>query len=77
MTELVAKAKRMGLEPGAYAKRLIEEGLAFQRDAEKSSFAEIMTPVRNAGGDLADAEIMKLVELARADHHASRRRKPR
>jgi len=26
MTELVAKARRLGMEPGAYAKRLIEDG---------------------------------------------------
>lgn len=77
MRELIAKARRMGMDPGDYAKRLIEDGLAFQREAEVSSFAEIMGPVRDAAGDVSDAEIANLVETARADHHASGRRKKR
>jgi hypothetical protein len=77
MSELVAKAKRMGIDPGDYAKRLIEDGLAFQREAEESSFAEIMDPVREAAGHVDDAQITKLVETARADHHSGARRKKR
>lgn len=77
MSELVAKAKRMGMNPGDFAKRLIEDGLAFQREAEESSFAQIMGPVRDAAGHVDDAEIQKLVETARADHHAGGRRKKR
>ena len=77
MSELVAKAKSMGIEPGDFAKQLIEDGLAFQREAEGSSFAEIMGPVRDASGDVSDVEITKLVETARADHHPSLRRKKR
>jgi hypothetical protein len=77
MSELVARAKRMGIDPGDYAKRLIEHALAFQREAEESSFAQIMGPVREAAGDVDDAEITKLVESARADHHAGGRRKKR
>jgi hypothetical protein len=61
MSELVAKAKRMGIDPGDYAKRLIEDGLAFQREAEESSFKKIMAPVREAAGHVNDAEITKLV----------------
>ena len=75
MSELVAKAKRMGIDPGDYAKRLIEDGLAFQREAEESSFAQIMGPVREAAGDVSDAEIGNLVETARADYHSGGRRK--
>jgi hypothetical protein len=74
MAELVAKARRMGMEPGDYAKRLIEDGLAFQREAEESSFAQIMKPVRDTAGDVGDAEVMRLVETARAQHHAGGRR---
>jgi len=77
VNELVAKAKRMGIDPGDYAKRLIEDGLAFQREAEQSSFAEIMGPVREQSGNVSDATITKLVERARADHHAGGRRKKR
>ncbi len=75
MAELVAKAKRIGIGPGDYAKRLIEDGLAFQREAEESSFAKIMKPVRNATGEVEDAEILDLVETVRAERHAAGRRK--
>jgi hypothetical protein len=77
MSELVAKAKRMGVDPGDYAKRLIEDGLALGREAEASTFAQIMEPVRAAAGDVDDAEITRLVETARGDHHARGRRKKR
>jgi hypothetical protein len=77
MSDLVAKAKRLGIQPGDYAKKLIEEGLAFQREAEGSSFAEIMRPVREAAGSVDDVEITELVETARAKHHSSTRRKKR
>jgi len=49
--------------------------LAFQREAEESTFAEMMAPVRDAAGDADDAEVMKLVDTARAAHHAGGRRK--
>ncbi|HWE94735.1 MAG TPA: hypothetical protein VG269_12290 [Tepidisphaeraceae bacterium] len=69
MAQLVAKAKRMGVQPEDYAKRLVEDGLAFQREAEKMTFAEIMEPVRKAAGEVDEGEIVQLVERARADHH--------
>jgi predicted DNA-binding protein len=75
MAELVKKARRLGVEPREYAKRLVEQALAFQREAETLSFAQIMAPVRDAAGDVEDAEIIKLVETARSAHHGSRRRK--
>jgi hypothetical protein len=34
-----------------------------------------MAPVREAAGSVDDAEILKLVETARAQHHAGRRKK--
>jgi hypothetical protein len=77
MSELVAKAKRLGIEPGDYARRLIEDGLTLQREAEETPFAEIMGPVRDASRNVGDAEIMKLVEAARADHHKSSRPRKR
>jgi hypothetical protein len=66
MAQLVAKAKRIGLPPADYAKRLIEDGLALQRQAEKMSFQQIMGPVRHAAGNIDEAEIVKLVEVARS-----------
>ena len=77
MSDLLAKAKRLGIEPGDYAKKLIEEGLAFQREAEESPFAEIMGPVREAAGAVDEAEIVKLVEIARTKQHVVGRRKKR
>jgi hypothetical protein len=77
MTKLVAKAKQLGIEPGDYAKKLIEDGLAFQREAEGSSFAEIMQPVRDAAGTVDDTEIIKLVETARTKRQPVGRRKGR
>ena len=71
MAQLVAKAKRMNLPPEDYAKKLIEDGLAFQREAEGLTFAEIMGPVRQAAGKIDDAEIVKLVEKARSTRHGS------
>jgi hypothetical protein len=75
MAQLVAKAKRMGVPPEDYAKRLVEDGLAFQREAENTSFAQIMKPVRKASGTVDEAEIVKLVEKARSDYHRSAGRK--
>ena len=72
---LQAGAKRKGIKPEIYAKELIEDALSLQREAERSSFAEIMAPVRNAAGSVDDAEIVALVERARAAHHANRRKK--
>jgi hypothetical protein len=77
MLDLVSKAKRMGMDPGDYAKRLIEDGLAFQREAEESSFAEIMGPVRDATGAVDDGEIQKLVDSARPKAAAAGRRMKR
>jgi uncharacterized membrane protein len=73
MAQLVAKAKRMGVSPEDYAKWLVEDGVAFQREAENKSFAEIMEPVRKASGTVDEAEIVKLVEKSRSDCY--RRRK--
>jgi hypothetical protein len=67
MAQLVAKAKQMGVQPEDYAKQLVEDGLAFQREAEMRSFAQIMAPVRRATRTVDDAEIVNLVEKARSD----------
>lgn len=77
MADLVVKAKRIGMEPGDYARRLIEDALAFQRQAEESSFAQIMGPVRDAAAVVEDSRIIEVVETARAKHHAGLRRKKR
>jgi hypothetical protein len=44
-------------------------------EAEAKSFAQIMAPVRKAAGTVDEAEIVKLVEKARADFYRKRRTK--
>jgi hypothetical protein len=66
MAQLIAKAKRLGVAPEDYAKRLLEDGLSLQREAEESTFAEIMEPVRRAAGIVEESDVVKLVEKARA-----------
>jgi len=74
MTQLLKKARQIGVPPEDYAKQLVEDGLALQRQAEVTSFEEIMGPVRQAGGPVDDAEIVKLVHKARSDYHRKSRR---
>jgi hypothetical protein len=69
MAQLVARAKDLGLPPEDYARQLVEDGLALQREAESMTIAEIMRPVRKAAGAVDETEIVKLVEKARTDHH--------
>jgi hypothetical protein len=69
MAQLVAEAKRVGVPPEDFAKRLVEDGLALQREAEEKDFSEIMEPVRRRAGTVDEAEIVKLVERARTGHH--------
>jgi hypothetical protein len=75
MAQLRAKAKSHGVRPEDYARELLEEGLALQREAEGMTFAEIMAPVRRKGGVVNEAEIVGLVEKARTEHHRSVARK--
>ncbi len=77
MSDLIAKAKRMGIKPGDFAKQLIEDSLAGQREAEESTFAQIMKPVREATGEVSDSEITSLVEIARSNNSARTSRKKR
>lgn len=69
MARLAAEAKDRGLTPQRYAKQLILDGLAIQRDAERMSFARLMGPVRKAAGKVDDAEIVALVDKARGGRH--------
>jgi len=67
--QLKANAKRLGIPPELYAKQLVEDALALEREAEGMTFAQIMAPVRQAAGAVDEGEILKLVEKARTDHH--------
>jgi hypothetical protein len=74
MAQLVKKAREVGVPPEDYAKQLVEDGLALQRQAEHMSFEEIMGPVRQATESVDDAEIVKLVQKARSDYYRKSRR---
>lgn len=70
MAQLVTRARDMGVPPEDYARKLVEDGLALQEEAESMSVAQIMAPVRKAAGTVVDErEIVTLVEKARSDHH--------
>jgi hypothetical protein len=77
MAELVFKAKRVGQEPAEYARQLIEDALALQREAENSTLAEIMRPVRQSAGEIDQAEVVQIVEKARNGRHRGGRGKKR
>jgi hypothetical protein len=66
MARLIAEAKRSGVSPEDYAKRLVEDGLHLRREAEEKSFGEILEPVGKGAGKVTDAEIVGLVEKFRA-----------
>lgn len=72
MAQLLARAKDLGVPPEDYARQLIEDGLALQREAESMTIGQIMAPVRQAAGTVDDAEIVRLVESARTDHRAQK-----
>jgi hypothetical protein len=65
MTRLLAEAKRAGVSPEEYARNLVEDALALQREAEDLTFEQIMRPVRRATGKVSDAEIVRIVHKAR------------
>lgn len=79
MAQLVARARDLGVAPEDYAAQLIEDALALQREAESTTIAELMAPVRKAAGKVDEGEIVRLVERARRDRslHRPRRGKGR
>ena len=77
MTQLLAEAKRAGVSPEAYARILVEDALALQREAEEMTFEQIMRPVRRAAGKVSDIEIVRLVHKARAAHPGNNGRRRR
>ena len=70
---LAAKAKRFGMTADAYVKHLVEEDLAISQEARTRTFAELMGP----GREVDEAELDKLVDRARTEHHARKGRKGR
>src|SRR5687768_12425568 len=72
MVRLVARARQIGIPPEDYARQLVEDGLDLQRQAESTSFSQIMKPVRQAAGAVDEAELVRLVDRARGPRHGNR-----
>lgn len=64
MAELASKARRLGLTPQEYVKRLVEEDLAIDRAARTTTLADIVGPGRQIDED----ELDRLVDKARTRH---------
>jgi hypothetical protein len=65
MAELASKAQSLGLTPERYVQKLIEQDLALDRKARRTTFAELMGP----GREVDEAELDRLVDQARTRHH--------
>jgi hypothetical protein len=68
LDELTLRARRLGMTPEKYVKRLVEEDLAISAEARGMTFAEIM----GTGRKVDEEELDRLVEKARVRHHVVR-----
>jgi len=68
MTALAAKAKRLGVSPARYVKRLVEEDLAIESDAQSMPLAQIMAPVREEFREsgMTEDELTSFVDAIRS-----------
>jgi hypothetical protein len=65
MSELVSKAKHLGVSPERYVRDLLEGDLEFDRKAQTTTLKELMGP----GQDIDEADLDKMVDAARKRHH--------
>ncbi|HVT81965.1 MAG TPA: hypothetical protein VHM90_15075 [Phycisphaerae bacterium] len=63
--QITQKAKRLGLTPEKYIKKLVEQDLAISHAARTKSFQELLGP----GTEVDDAELDQLIDKARTAHH--------
>jgi hypothetical protein len=77
LAALRAQEKALGMSAEGYARQLIEDGIALDRQAGETTFDELFAPVqrRFKKSGMSEAELDKLVDAARTRHHkrASRR----
>jgi hypothetical protein len=65
MTQLTSKAKRLGVTPERYVRKLVEADLAMDRKARSTSLADLMGP----GRAVDDTKLDEFVDAARTRHH--------
>jgi hypothetical protein len=72
MLELSTRARRLGMTPAHYVRHLVEEDLATDKAARNTTFAKLMQPVRRQfkSSGMTEAELDRIVNRARARHHA-------
>ena len=63
---LKRKAQRMGVSEGDYVKQLIEDDLALDKKAHRTSLEELAAPFRKALRGASEAEIGQIVAKARS-----------
>jgi hypothetical protein len=68
LAALRKKARKLGLSPEAYVRRLIDDDLELDHLAITRSMTELTTPFREAFKHTSEAEIGSLVEAARKRH---------
>ena len=76
LAALRAQAKAAGMTPDAYARQLLEQGIALEREARATTFDTLLAPVRRRFREsgMSEAELDSLVGAARRRHN---RRVPR
>jgi hypothetical protein len=77
LATLRAQAKAAGMTPDAYARMLLEDGIALQQQAKTSPFDVLLAPVRRRFREsgMTEAELDALVDAARKRHHRRTSRK--
>ncbi|HSU69700.1 MAG TPA: hypothetical protein VLJ39_22635 [Tepidisphaeraceae bacterium] len=71
--ELERRARELGMRPEEYAKQLIEDGLAIQREARSTPLNALLSSFRQEAASVSDAELDALVDHARTRHHKTAR----
>jgi hypothetical protein len=71
MTELASKAKRLGMTPERYVRKLVKEDLALDRKARTTTLSELIGP----GRDVDEAEVDAVVRAARKRIYGESKRK--
>jgi DNA polymerase/3'-5' exonuclease PolX len=77
LAELAEQAKSLGMTPQDYARELIQDALALEREARNLTFEEILGPLRSTAGKVDEDELDRLVDQARTQYHKKLGRKKR